>query len=396
MTSIPQRRFGRTGLRMPVLSCGGMRYQHAWKDVSEAEIPEENQRNLEATIRRAVDLGINHIETARGYGTSEMQLGRILPAFPRDAILVQTKVGPRENGREFVEVVDRSLALLRLDYVDLLAIHGINNASLLEQVLKPGGTLEAALQLKRQGRCRWLGFSTHGPPEVIVRALETGMFDYVNLHWYWVNTINTPALLAAQRHDAGVFIISPSDKGGKLYEPSGKMRALCQPLTPMQFNDLYCLARPDIHTLSVGASRPGDFDEHMEAVRQLEENLPAARAAGRRLEQEMERLLGSDWCQHWADGLPSWEDMPGHVNVHEIVRLWNYAKSLDLVAFARMRYNLLGQGDHWFPGRNAAGFDPSAIRDALGDYRFAERIPDILREAHAWFLEQPKQRLSND
>ena len=381
---------------MPVLSCGGMRYQHAWKDIPAADIPEENQRNLEATIRRAVDLGINHIETARGYGTSEMQLGRILPAFPRDAILVQTKVGPRENGREFVEVVDRSLALLRLDYVDLLAIHGINNASLLEQVLKPGGTLEAALHLKRQGRCRWLGFSTHGSPDVIVKALETGMFDYVNLHWYWVNTINTPALLAAQRHEAGVFIISPSDKGGKLYEPSEKMRALCQPLTPMQFNDLYCLARPDIHTLSVGAARPEDFDEHVEAVRQLEENLPAALAAGRRLEEEMERVLSSDWCRHWADGLPTWENIPGQVNLHEIVRLWNYAKSLDLVAFARMRYNLLGQGDHWFPGRNAAGFDPSAIRDALGGYRFAERIPDILREAHAWFLEQPKQRLSND
>lgn len=381
---------------MPVLSCGGMRYQHAWKDAPEAEIPEENQRNLEATIRRAVAQGIHHIETARGYGTSEMQLGRILPAFPRDSILVQTKVGPREHGRDFVEVVERSLGLLRLDYVDLLAIHGINNASLLEQVLKPGGTLEAALQLKRQGRCRWLGFSTHAPSEVIVKALETGMFDYVNLHWYWVNTTNTPALLAAQRHEAGVFIISPSDKGGKLYEPSEKMRALCHPLTPMQFNDLFCLARPDIHTLSVGAARPGDFDEHVAAVRQLEENLPEAMAAARRLEQEMERVLGPDWCRHWAEGLPAWEDMPGHVNVHEIVRLWNYAKALDLVAFARMRYNLLGQGDHWFPGRNAANVDPDALRKALGDYRFADRIPEILREAHDRFLEQPKQRLSGD
>ncbi len=63
------RRFGRTGLQMPVLSCGGMRYQHKWQDVAPQEIPPDNQANLEACIRRALELGIHHIETARGYGT---------------------------------------------------------------------------------------------------------------------------------------------------------------------------------------------------------------------------------------------------------------------------------------------------------------------------------------
>lgn len=66
------RRFGRTELRMPVFSCGGMRYQHSWNDVKQDEIPADGQANLEATIRRALELGINHIETARGYGSSEM------------------------------------------------------------------------------------------------------------------------------------------------------------------------------------------------------------------------------------------------------------------------------------------------------------------------------------
>ena len=45
-----------------------------------------------ATIRRALEVGINHIETARGYGTSELQLGRVLPSLPRDQIILQTKV----------------------------------------------------------------------------------------------------------------------------------------------------------------------------------------------------------------------------------------------------------------------------------------------------------------
>ena len=55
------RRFGRTELAMPVISCGGMRYQYKWQDVEASEIPADNQANLEATIHRALELGIIHI-----------------------------------------------------------------------------------------------------------------------------------------------------------------------------------------------------------------------------------------------------------------------------------------------------------------------------------------------
>ncbi|MEB3294229.1 MAG: aldo/keto reductase, partial [Synechococcales bacterium] len=120
------RRFGRTNLQMPVFSCGGMRYQYKWTDLSPSEIPADNQANLEATIRRAFDLGISHIETARGYGTSEMQLGRILPQLPRDRLIVQTKVVPPASAKEFLQTFEQSLQFLQLDYVDLLSIHGIN------------------------------------------------------------------------------------------------------------------------------------------------------------------------------------------------------------------------------------------------------------------------------
>src|SRR5579872_4890290 len=114
------RRFGRTELQIPVLSCGGMRYQYKWQDVEPAEIPGESQANLEATIHRALELGINHIETARGYGTSEMQLGWILPKLPREKLIVQTKVAPTEDPRQFLETFDQSMKYLKLDHVDLL------------------------------------------------------------------------------------------------------------------------------------------------------------------------------------------------------------------------------------------------------------------------------------
>lgn len=388
------RRFGRTELAMPVFSCGGMRYQYKWQDVSPQEIPIDGQANLEATIRRSLELGINHIETARGYGTSEMQLGQILPTLPREKLIIQTKISPVADANAFRQTFDQSLSYLKLDYVDLLGFHGINTPELLDFAIRPGGCLDVALKLQKQGNVRFIGFSTHGSTDVIEQAIATDQFDYVNLHWYYINQTNWAAIEAATSHDMGVFIISPSEKGGMLFKPPSRLVELCAPLSPIVFNNLFCLSHPQVHTLSVGAAKPQDFDEHLKTLEYLEHASEILPPLLERLEQAAIDRLGAEWMQTWHVGLPTPAETPGGLNIPVMLWLRNLAIAYDMVDFGKMRYNLLGQGSHWFPGGSGDRVAELDLRQCLANSPHADKIPALLVEAHALLGGQTIKRLS--
>ena len=145
---------------------------------------------------------------------------------------------------------------------------------------------------------------------------------------------------------------------------------------------------------AIGASRPGDFDEHTASLAHYDRAGEITAPIETRLRAAMAGVLGADWCERWSEKLPNYVDVPGEVNVQEIIRLYTYARGLDLVDWGKMRYNLMGNAGHWFPGANAAQFDEVGVRAACAGHRFADRIPKVLADAHALLHDAPKKRLS--
>ena len=397
-SALPTRRFGRTELSMPVLSMGGMRFQQSWSDLEPATITAQSQRSLVTTLQRGVTTGFHHVETARHYGTSERQIGWALPECPDSSRILQTKVPPQRDPSAFEAELELSFARLGVDRVDLLAIHGINLHTHLEQTVRPGGCLEVVRRWQADGRVGHLGFSTHGDTALIVDAIETGVFDYVNLHWYFIRQDNTPAIAAARRQDMGVFIISPTDKGGHLHTPGPRLMELTNPLHPIVFNDLFCLRDPRVHTISVGASRPEDLDLHLRAVALLDQATELVAPIESALRQAERDALGQAWLDSWHLGLPAWQVTPGEINLPTLLWLHNLLEAWELEGYVKARYGLLGRAGHWFPGANADGLDSKvseqALLGVLKDSPWGDRIPHILRRLRERVGSDPQERLS--
>ena len=100
---LPCRRFGRTNLEMPVLSLGGMRFQKSWNELKFSEISLNEQKKVENILNLANKFGFNHIETAKYYGTSEVQLGKGFKSIKKMPKIIQTKIPPNPDPLLFEE-----------------------------------------------------------------------------------------------------------------------------------------------------------------------------------------------------------------------------------------------------------------------------------------------------
>jgi uncharacterized protein len=369
------RRFGKTDLLLSALSLGTMRCLGSVAEMT-------------ATVAAAVAGGINHLETARGYGQSEAFLGQALRVLGgRDRLYLTTKIPPLADAAAMTAAIQDSLARLQVDYIDCLAIHGINTPQHWEWVQAGMGAVRSALA---SGHIHHVGFSTHGPLELIETVIGSGDFEFVNLHYSVFFQRNAPALALAQAQDLGVFIISPADKAGMLYQPPDRLVELCQPLSPLAVNYRFLLSDPRVTTLSVGPADPGELDWPLGLADRVGPLNAEEERVLERLEEEGRSALATDLCSQCYQCLPC----PAGIHIPEVLRLRNLAVAYDMQAFGEYRYGMFEKAGHWFPGNQ--GNRCTDCGDCLPRCPEQLDIPRLLRDTHARLSGKPRRRLWDD
>jgi predicted aldo/keto reductase-like oxidoreductase len=359
------RRFGKTELLLSVFSLGAMRYM-------------ESAENAHRTIARALEVGINHIETAQGYGKSEEFIGKAMRNGlnkQRDRFFLTTKISPTKDADSMRRQIEQSLKKLNVDYIDNFDIHGINLKEHLDLVTDPKGCMKAVREAIDQKIIGHVGFSTHAPLDVILATINTDLFESINLHYYFFNQRNAAAVQLAHEKDMGVFIISPSDKGGMLYNPSEELASVSYPFTALYICDRYLLSDPHVHTLSLGAANPAEIDSHKDA---WDNDDPMSELEQAVLDCMNRRynLLERDRCSQCYECLPC----PENINIPEVLRLRNLAVSFDMVEFGKYRYKMFENAGHWFPGSKAIRCTDCG--DCLPRCPENLDIPKLLRDTH--------------
>jgi len=340
-------------------------------------------------LQQAIQYGINHIETASAYGNSEQYIGETLKRLEvaRTDLYITTKLPPVPNPDQMAANLDASLNRLQVNYLDNVAIHGLNTWEHLSWVTGENNCIAPLHQAQTQGKIRQIGFSTHAPLEIILAAIDTNLFSFVNLHYYYFWQRNERAVAAAHANDMGVFIISPTDKGGQLYAPPEKLQQLCAPFSPQVLNYRFLLSDPRIPTLSLGAATPSELFPALDIADNTEALTSQEKAAFARLEQQLETALGTDKCSQCYQCLPC----PEEINIPEVLRLRNLAVAYDMSGFGQYRYGMFENAGHWFWGNK--GNRCSECGDCLPRCPENLDIPRLLQDTHQRLNGSPRRRL---
>lgn len=210
--AILQRTLGKTGITLPVVSMG----------VMNADIP--------GLLRRAYELGIRHFDTAAGYqqGRNEEMVGNVIKELGvRDKVVISTKLpsrnfpsNPAESKKRFMEGVEASLKRLQMDHVDILYHHAVDSV----KDARAEGPLDALQTLKKEGKTRFIGISTHKTVDVLSEAIRLNVFDVALVMLNYTMAHDTKILTTIERAaKSGIGIVAMKTQAGGTVKPDPKL-----------------------------------------------------------------------------------------------------------------------------------------------------------------------------
>ena len=245
---IPTTTFGKTGVKVSVIAQGGARMD-LHPDVATAA----------AHVRRMYDLGVNYFDCSRLYwdGRAEEAYGIGLQGVRKNVFLTTKTV--KRSAKEAREELETSFRLLKTDYVDLWQAHAVQSREDIDQLLAPGGAIEAFEAAKKAGKCRWIGFTGHYDPEVHAALLKA--YD----KW---DTVMMPIHAADQAYlsfeKTALPVAVERGVGTQAIKVFGKA-FLLRSLSPTECLR-YTLSLPGVHVAICGAGTQGQMEDNIRAV----------------------------------------------------------------------------------------------------------------------------------
>jgi uncharacterized protein len=346
------RTLGKTGLKIPVISFGVMR----------ADNP--------GLCKAAYEKGIKLFDTAHGYqnGNNETMLGSVLKEYPRDSFLLATKIKPvgldkdgkptkQTTTEDFLEKFSISLSRLQMDHVDILYVHSVDNPEVL--TYKP--VLEALKKLRKEGKVKFVGFSTHrNEAAVINAAAEKGKWDVILTSYNFMQTYVEElksAIGKASREGIGIVAMKTLAGGGFFDKEKTKPINTTAALK-------WALSNPEITTAIPGMT---DFEQLDLNVKMLTDITLTDKERNDLVIPVAESGLYCNGCSNCiaqcAKNLP----------VPDLMRAYMYAYGYSSPSMAHSLLTEIGTSDN--PCRDCDSCSVACIKN----FRIREKITDISR-----------------
>ncbi len=346
------RTLGKTGMKIPVISFGVMR---------------SDNPNL---CKAAYEKGMKLFDTANVYlnGNSETMLGNLFKDYPRDSLYLATKVKPDgadKNGKPtsettteaFLKTFDDSISKLKTSYVDILYVHNLTNPEMLEH--KP--IINAVKKLKKEGRVKFIGFSTHSNEAALINAAaEQDLWDVILTAYNFKQTYITELQSAIRKASgAGIGIVAMKTMAGGGFLDKDKTRPINSTAALK-----WVLSNPDITTTIPGMT---DFD-------QVEKNVKILTDITLTEEEKKDLIIASAetglYCTACSKCIPA---CPKNLPVPELMRAYMYAYGY---SDTRMAYSLLNEIRS---GENPCSGCSSCAIECTKAFNIKEKIADISR-----------------
>src|SRR5579872_6375765 len=319
-----QRPLGKTGITLPIVSMG----------VMNADIP--------GLLRRAYELGIRHFDTAAVYqqGRNEEMVGRVIKEMGvRDKVVISTKQpsrnpsqNPAQAKQRFIDGVEASLRRLQMDHVDILYHHSVDSV----EDARADGPLEALHALKKDGKTRFIGISTHRTVDALNETVRLGVFDIALVMLNYTMAHDTELLSTIERAaKSGIGIVAMKTQAGGTVKPD---KRLPQELPAESQTALlkWVLNHEFVATAIPGFSTYEHLEQDFSVVRDLAYTEPEKKFLA-----DKSFVAQAEFCQQCGECK---QDCPKQVNVPLLMRSHMYAVQYRNAGVARQTLASAGPG----------------------------------------------------